>query len=144
MFPDKEPTDHEIRGKQMFSIAPPHVNTTAGRKNASGVGVDRRLELLVTRQLPRLEARITAPEALCEGEMRRCELELRNTGPRDMTRVFLACQTPGLVSFGKRKAETGAEHSLYEFPLIQDTSPQSQVFLPLICQDRSRDSNTDF
>ena len=133
MFPDKEPTDHEIRGKQMFSIAPPHVNTTAGRKNASGVGVDRRLELLVTRQLPRLEARITAPEALCEGEMRCCELELRNTGPCDMTRVFLACQTPGLVSFGKRKAaETGAGQSLFEFPLIQDTSPQSQVFLPLI------------
>ena len=26
MFPDKEPTDHEIRGKQMFNITPPHVN----------------------------------------------------------------------------------------------------------------------
>ena len=123
MFPDKEPTDHEIRGKQMFSIAPPHVNTTAGRKNASGVGVDRRLELVVMRPLPRLEAEITAPESLCEGEMRCCELELRNTGPCDMTRVFLACQTPGLLSFGKRKeTETG----LFEFPLIQDTSPQSQ------------------
>ena len=129
MFPDKEPTDHEIRGKQMFSIAPPHVNTTAGRKNASGLGVDRRLELLVTRQLPRLEARITAPETLCEGEMRCCDLELRNTGPCDMTRVFLACQTPGLVSFGKRKGADHAGQSLFEFPLIQDTSPQSQVYI---------------
>ena len=56
--------------------------------------------------------------------MRCCELELRNTGPCDMTRVYLACQTPGLVSFGKRK-ETETT-SLFEFPLIQDTSPQSQ------------------
>ena len=125
MFPDKEPTDHEIRGKQMFCIAPPHVNTTAGRKNASGVGVDRRLELVVTRRLPRLEARITAPDTLCEGEMRCCELELRNTGPCDMTRLYLASQSPGLVSFGKRK-EAGTGQSLFEFPLIQDTSPQSQ------------------
>ena len=52
-------------------ITPPHVNTTAGRKNASGVCVDRRLELLLMRQLP----------TLCEGEMHCCELELRNTGP---------------------------------------------------------------
>ena len=95
-------------------ITPPHVNTTAGRKNASGVCVDRRLELLLMRQLP----------TLCEGEMHCCELELRNTGPCDMTRVYLACQTPGLVSFGKRK-ETETT-SLFEFPLIQDTSPQSQ------------------
>ena len=123
MFPDKEPTDHEIRGKQMFSIAPPHVNTTAGRKNASGVGVDRRLELVVTRRLPRLEAGLTAPESLCEGEMRCCELELSNSGPCDMTRVFLACQPPGLLSFGKRR-EGEAGGRLFEFPLIQDPSPQ--------------------
>ena len=44
MFPDKEPTDHEIRGRQMFSITPPHVNSVGGkdRKNQSGVGVDNR------------------------------------------------------------------------------------------------------
>ena len=38
MFPDKEPTDHEIRGKQIFSIQPPHVNSVKDRKNQSGAG----------------------------------------------------------------------------------------------------------
>ena len=84
MFPDKEPTDHEIRGKQMFSIAPPHVNTVVGkdRKNQSSVGVDNRLELIVMQPLPRLESSWSLPDTLSEGEMRCCDLELTNTGKK--------------------------------------------------------------
>ena len=123
MFPDKEPTDHEIRGKQMFSITPPHVNSVKDRKNLSGVGVDRRLEILVMQRLPKLESSLTVPDTLCDGEMRCCELELRNRGQVDMTNVFLVCQTPGLLSFGPRKQEEG-DTSMFEFPLIQDSGPQ--------------------
>ena len=39
LFPDKEPTDHEVRGKQLFSIQPPHLNTSSGNKNTSQAGV---------------------------------------------------------------------------------------------------------
>ena len=52
------------------------------------------------------------------GELKCCELVLRNIGPVSMKNVFLVCQTPGLVSFGKKINENDR---LYEFPLIEDS-----------------------
>jgi len=119
MFPDKEPTDHEIRGKQIFNIAPPHINSVRDRKNRSGVGVDNRLNIKVVGQLPKLVAELQTPDTMLEGELRCCELELRNTGPVAMTSLYLVSQTPGLLSFGGRKG-VEEEKSLYDFPLIED------------------------
>jgi len=121
MFPDKEPTDHEIRGKQIFNIAPPHVNSVRDRKNRSGAGVDNRLDIKVVGQLPRLVADMRTPDTMAQGELRCCELELSNTGPVAMGRLYLVSQTPGLVSFGKKREE---EKSLYDFPLIEDSGHQ--------------------
>merc|ERR1719347_486604 len=98
MFPDKEPTDHEIRGKQIFNIAPPHINSVRDRKNRSGVGVDNRLNIKVMGQLPKLVAELQTPDTMLEGELRCCELELRNTGPVAMTSLYLVSQTPGFQS----------------------------------------------
>ena len=57
------------------------------------------------------------------GELKCCELELRNTGPVAMTRLYLVSQTPGLVSFGRKKNEE-EKKSLYDFPLIEDNGHQ--------------------
>jgi len=118
MFPDKEPTDHEIRGKQMFNITPPHINSVRERKNRSGTGVDNRLDIKVVGQLPKLEVELQTPDTMVQGELRCCELELRNTGPVAMGSLYLLSQTPGLLSFGRRRGE---EESLYDFPLIEDS-----------------------
>jgi len=124
MFPDKEPTDHEIRGKQIFSITPPHVNSVRDRKNRSGAGVDNRLEIVVVGQLPKLIAEMQTPDHMTQGELRCCELELKNTGPVAMGGLYLVSQTPGLVSFGKKRAGEEQPGSLYDFPLVQDSGRQ--------------------
>jgi len=130
MFPDKEPTDHEIRGKQIFSIQPPHVNSVKDRKNQSGVGVDNRLEIVVMTKLPRLEASWNIPESLCEGEMRCCELELVNTGQVTMTNVHLVSMSPGLLSFGHSTNDDKEPRSLFEFPLIEDSCAEFRHVTP--------------
>ena len=124
LFPDKEPTDHEIRGKQVLVIAPSHVNTVKDRKLKSGVGQDNRLEVRVRPRLPRLEVSLAVPDMMNCGEMRCCELELRNTGTIAMNRIHLVSQTPGLLSLGqKKKEEEGTSRRLFEFPLVEDTGP---------------------
>ena len=126
LFPDKEPTDHEIRGKQVLVIAPRHVNTVKDRKLRSGVGQDNRLEVRVRPSLPRLEVSLTLPGIMSCGEMRCCELELRNTGPRACNKIHLVSQTPGLLSLGQRKKKEEEEETsrrLFEFPLVEDTGP---------------------
>ena len=124
LFPDKEPTDHEIRGKQVLVIAPRHVNSVKDRKLRSGVGQDNRLEVRVRPSLPRLEVSLAVPGIMSCGEMRCCELELRNTGPRASNKIHLVSQTPGLLSLGQRKKEEeGNSRRLFEFPLVEDTGP---------------------
>ena len=125
MFPDKEPTDHEIRGKQVIVIPPPHINTVKDRKLKSGLGEDKRLEVKVRPKLPRLEVSLTVPEVMSCGEMKCCELELRNSGTVAMTRLHLVSQTPGLLSLGQRKKEDeGSSRRLFDFPLIEENLPQ--------------------
>ena len=125
MFPDKEPTDHEIRGKQVIVIAPPHINTTKDRKLKSGLGEDKRLEVKVRPKLPRLEVSLSVPEMMSCGEMKCCELELRNTGSVAMTKLHLVSQSPGLVSLGqRRKEDEESSRRLFEFPLIEENCPE--------------------
>ena len=58
------------------------------------------------------------------GEMRCCELELRNTGTIATNKIHLVSQTPGLLSLGQRKKEEeGTSRRLFEFPLVEDTGP---------------------
>lgn len=68
MFPDMEPTDNEIRGEQIFNIAPPHVNSVRDRKNRSGTEVDNRLDIKVVGLLPRLVADMRTPDTMAQGE----------------------------------------------------------------------------
>ena len=68
MFPDMESTDHEIRWKQIFNIAPLLVNSARDCKNRSGAGVDNRLDIKVVGQLPRLVADMRTPDNITQGE----------------------------------------------------------------------------
>ena len=106
-------------------IAPRHVNTVKDRKLKSGVGQDNRLEVRVRPSLPRLEVSLTVPAIMSCGEMRCCELELRNTGTRTSNKIHLVSQTPGLLSLGQKKKEEveGGSRRLFEFPLVEDTGP---------------------
>jgi len=49
-------------------------------------------------------------------------LEMNNVGTVGMTNLYLVSQTPGLVSFGRKKNEEGSA-SLYDFPLVEDSGP---------------------
>ena len=55
-------------------------------------------------------------------ELMSCELELENTGPVAMGKLYLVSQTLGLLSFGKKSKEE--MKSLYDFPLIEDSEHQ--------------------
>ena len=68
MFPDMESTDHKIRWKQIFNIAPLLVNSARDCKNRSGAGVDNRLDIKVVGQLPRLVADMRTPDNITQGE----------------------------------------------------------------------------
>ena len=47
---------------------------------------------------------------------------MNNVGTVGMTNLYLVSQTPGLVSFGRKKHEEGSA-SIYDFPLVEDTGP---------------------
>ena len=47
---------------------------------------------------------------------------MNNVGTVGMTNLYLVSQTPGLVSFGRKKNEEGSA-SLYDFPLVEDSGP---------------------
>jgi hypothetical protein len=121
LFPDKEPTDHEVRGRQLFTVVPRNVNVQKERKYSTVPGVDQRLEVTVVAAGPRLEAALALPcLALLAGELRCAELEVTNVGSTALDSVHLACTTPGLVSFGRRAHRPAAEASVFELPLVQD------------------------
>ena len=118
LFPDKEPTDHEIRGKQMFNIVPRSVHVQRDRKWRREPGVDKRLEISVQGSGPQLEANLEPPTSLLAGELKCLELELRNVGTKPLDSLHLVSHSPGLTSFGKRSDLSG--ESLFELPLVED------------------------
>ena len=119
VFPDREPTDHEIRGKQLLSIAPPHLNTVRDRKPRSGTGTDCRLEIEVGAARPRLTATLATPPSLLAGEVVQCELVLTNTGLAGAgAGLVLGTSTPGLVSVVP--PSTPPPGPLFQFPLLEE------------------------
>ena len=66
IFSDEEPTDTEIRRKQMFNTSPPHFNSERDRNNRSGL--DKRLDIKVVGQLSRLVADIKTSDTMTKGK----------------------------------------------------------------------------
>ena len=118
LFPDKEPTDHEIKGKQMLNIVPRSVHVQRDRKWRREPGVDKRLEISVQESGPQLEVKLETPASMLAGELKCLELELRNIGSKPLDSLYLVSHAPGLTSFGKRSDLSG--ESLFELPLVED------------------------
>ena len=118
LFPDKEPTDHEIKGKQLLNIVPRSVHVQKDRKWKREPGLDKRLEISILESGPQLDAKLEAPASMLTGELKCLELHLRNIGSKPLDSLHLVSHTPGLTSFGKRSDLSG--QSLFELPLIED------------------------
>ena len=118
LFPDKEPTDHEIKGKQLLNIVPRSVHVQKDRKWKREPGLDKRLEISILESGPQLDAKLEAPVSMLTGELKCLELHLRNIGSKPLDSLHLVSHTPGLTSFGKRSDLSG--QSLFELPLIED------------------------
>ena len=118
LFPDKEPTDHEIKGKQLLNIVPRSVLVQKDRKWKREPGLDKRLEISILESGPQLDAKLEAPASMLTGELKCLELHLRNIGSKPLDSLHLVSHTPGLTSFGKRSDLSG--QSLFELPLIED------------------------
>ena len=59
------------------------------------------------------------------------ELELQNIGQVSMSNIHLICQTPGLLSFGKRsKTEESSGKNIFDFKLIQESLPAFRTVQP--------------
>jgi len=132
LFPEKDPTDHEIRGKQFFSVTGRRMNVNKDAKTRIVIGKDQRLSVNVKSPQPRLAASLNAPESLLQGELRCVELELENHGQVSMSNIHLICQTPGLLSFGKRSKalNESSKKSIFDFKLIQESLPAFRTVQP--------------
>merc|ERR1719370_2186125 len=118
LFPDKEPTDHEIKGKQLLNIVPRSVHVQKDRKWKREPGLDKRLEISILESGPQLDVKLEAPASMLTGELKCLELHLRNIGSKPLDSLHLVSHTPGLTSFGKRSDLSGK--SLFELPLVED------------------------
>jgi len=113
LFPDREPTDHQIRGKQYFQISGPRLNTIKDHKSKVVYGQDLRLTVNISAPQPLLSARLNIPDSLFSGELRCVEMELQNAGPVSLTNLHLVSTSPGILSLGKPRPMP-----FFEFPLL--------------------------
>ena len=67
LFPEKDPTDHEIRGKQLFQLTGRRMNVTKDAKTKVVSGKDSRLTVKVRQPQPRLTAKLNVPDSLLQG-----------------------------------------------------------------------------
>ena len=85
-------------------------------------GKDNRLQLAVRDQQPRLNMSLEMPETLFQGELRCLDLFLTNCGSVPINRLYLISHSPGLISFGKQPDQPAGPKSLFDFPVITDSS----------------------
>lgn len=124
LFAHREPTDHQIRGKQYFQISGPRLNTVKDHKTKIIYGDDFRLTVILGPPQPLLSARLKTPDSLFSGELRCIELEMKNTSSVSMQNIHLVTTHPGLLSFGKSR-----QQPLYEFPLLANSEPPMRVVM---------------
>jgi len=117
LFLDREPTDHEIRGKQYFQISGPRINTIKDHKTRIVYGTDNRFSIQIRQTQPLLQAELKTPDTLLSSELRCIELELKNSSSLKLTNLHLVSTAPGRFSFSRSR-----NNSVFEYPAVRENN----------------------
>ncbi|XP_028592919.2 trafficking protein particle complex subunit 8 isoform X3 [Podarcis muralis] len=90
-----------VRGRQDLEIQGPRLNSTKEEKTSIKYGPDRRLDPIITEEMPLLEVFfINFPTGLLCGEIRKTYVEFMNVGKCPLTGVKVVSKRPEFFTFG--------------------------------------------
>ncbi|XP_042319107.1 trafficking protein particle complex subunit 8 isoform X3 [Sceloporus undulatus] len=124
-----------VRGRQDLEIQGPRLNNTKEEKTAIKYGPDRRLDPIITEEMPLLEVFfINFPTGLLCGEIRKTYVEFVNVSKCPLTGVKVVSKRPEFFTFGGSNAiltplsPSASEHcSAYKTVVTHSTSVCSLV-----------------
>ncbi|KAM6458286.1 trafficking protein particle complex subunit 8 isoform 2-T2 [Liasis olivaceus] len=124
-----------VRGRQDLEIQGPRLNNTKEEKTSIKYGPDRRLDPIITEEMPLLEVFfINFPTLLLCGEIRKTYVEFMNVSQCPLTGVKVVSKQPEFFTFGSKDAvltplsPTASEHcSAYKTVVTHSTSVCSLV-----------------
>ncbi|XP_025029705.1 trafficking protein particle complex subunit 8 isoform X2 [Python bivittatus] len=124
-----------VRGRQDLEIQGPRLNNTKEEKTSIKYGPDRRLDPIITEEMPLLEVFfINFPTLLLCGEIRKTYVEFMNVSQCPLTGVKVVSKQPEFFTFGGKDAvltplsPTASEHcSAYKTVVTHSTSVCSLV-----------------
>ncbi|XP_030069726.1 trafficking protein particle complex subunit 8 isoform X2 [Microcaecilia unicolor] len=94
-----------VRGRQDLEIQGPRLNNTKEEKTSIQYGPDRRLDPIISSQMPLLEVFfINFPTGLLCGEVRKAYVEFVNVSKCPLTRLKVVSKRPEFFTFGSRTA----------------------------------------
>ncbi|XP_039189439.1 trafficking protein particle complex subunit 8 isoform X2 [Crotalus tigris] len=128
-------TEMSVRGRQDLEIQGPRLNSTKEEKTSIKYGPDRRLDPIITEEMPLLEVFfINFPTLLLCGEIRKTYVEFMNVSKCPLTGVKVVSKLPEFFTFGSKDAvltplsPTASEHcSAYKTVVTHSTSVCSLV-----------------
>ncbi|XP_063155300.1 trafficking protein particle complex subunit 8 isoform X2 [Candoia aspera] len=124
-----------VRGRQDLEIQGPRLNNTKEEKTSVKYGPDRRLDPIITEEMPLLEVFfINFPTLLLCGEIRKTYVEFMNVSKCPLTGVKVVSKQPEFFTFGSKDAvltplsPTTSEHcSAYKTVVTHSTSVCSLI-----------------
>ncbi|XP_053570976.1 trafficking protein particle complex subunit 8 isoform X2 [Bombina bombina] len=94
-----------VRGRQDLEIQGPRLNSTKEEKTSIQYGPDRRLDPIITPQMPLLEVFfINFPTGLLCGEIRKAHVEFVNVSKCSLTGLRVVSRRPEFFTFGSNTA----------------------------------------
>ncbi|KAM3840784.1 trafficking protein particle complex subunit 8 isoform 1-T1 [Vipera latastei] len=128
-------TEMSVRGRQDLEIQGPRLNSTKEEKTSIKYGPDRRLDPIITEEMPLLEVFfINFPTLLLCGEIRKTYVEFMNVSKCPLTGVKVVSKLPEFFTFGSKDAvltplsPTASEHcSAYKTVVTHSTSVCSLI-----------------
>ncbi|XP_058031327.1 trafficking protein particle complex subunit 8 isoform X2 [Ahaetulla prasina] len=128
-------TEMSVRGRQDLEIQGPRLNSTKEEKTSIKYGPDRRLDPIITEEMPLLEVFfINFPTLLLCGEIRKTYVEFMNVSKCPLTGVKVVSKQPEFFTFGSKDAvlsplsPTTSEHcSAYKTVVTHSTSVCSLI-----------------
>ncbi|XP_073535306.1 trafficking protein particle complex subunit 8 isoform X1 [Phyllobates terribilis] len=94
-----------VRGRQDLEIQGPRLNSTKEEKTSIQYGPDRRLDPIITPQMPLLEVFfINFPTGLLCGEIRKAHVEFVNVSKSPLTGLKVVSKRPEFFTFGSNTA----------------------------------------
>lgn len=103
-----------VSGKVHLEVQGPRLNSTKDERLGKMYGPDKRLNLIITDKMPKLEVFFRDfPASLFTGQICQASVELVNAGHRPLHNVIVATSNPEFLTFGSssRKPETSEKQA---------------------------------